>query len=148
MRLRLRVRIERLLRKWCPRYKHIGWREIGEKFTRYTLFECQFFTVYLHKLTAPTPHAKCHNHPWNFWAVLLWGGYWESVDGGPFFWRHPLSVLYRPARFTHNVITPPGKTNWSICIMSPKKREWGFKACRHAHPLLAPPAGHASDPAP
>ena len=146
-RLRFRARLERFLRRHFA-YKNIGWLdEYGERFRRYTLFECRWFKVYLHKLTAPNAHRHCHDHPWSFWAVLLWGGYWESVDGAPFVWRHPLSVLYRTARFRHNVITPLGTTNWSVCLMSRRRRDWGFVPCRRANPPIVPPV-QSSDPAP
>lgn len=130
--------VERLLRRWLP-HKEIGWTEIGEKFTRYTVFKTRWLTVYLHQLDAPVPHPLCHHHPWHFWAFILCGGYWETHDGRPEVWRSVGSVLYRTARFTHNVHTRPGRTNWSLCVMSGKKREWGFQACAHSTPDDRPP---------
>ena len=130
------ARLEGFLKRHFD-WKEIGWHEIGETFCRYTLFECRWFKVYLHQLHAPFPHAKCHHHPWHFWAVLLWGGYWESVDGEAFVWRHPGSVLYRTARFSHNVVTPAGRTNWSVCLVSRRHRKWGFVECGHPNPVIA-----------
>jgi hypothetical protein len=116
---------ERLLRRWF-KHKEIGWTEIGETFTRFTLLKTPLFTVYLHKLDAPKLHPECHDHPWHFWAFILAGGYEECTDRGVM-WRGPGSVLYRPAAFTHNVVTRG--TGWSVIVASRKVRQWGFRPC-------------------
>lgn len=118
--------VEKILRK-VFKHQEIGWKEIGEEFTRYTVCRTRFFNVYLHQLSAPAWHPECHDHPWTFVAVLLWRGYLEMV-GNKNFRRWPGSLLYRPAEFVHNVITPYG-TSWSLIFTGPKKRKWGFKVC-------------------
>lgn len=140
---------ERLLRNYVP-FKEIGWAHIGEEFTRFQLLKSRWLNIYLHKLNAPNWHPDCHDHPWGFVAILLKGGYLERVacpfQGGhepdeecgfirdmP---RRPGSILWRPATFIHNVITPYG-TSWSIIFAGPKSREWGFKPCdRPAAPTV------------
>lgn len=140
--------LERLLRKYFT-HKEIGWAEIGEKFTRYAIFRCRWFNIYLHQLYAPKWHPDCHDHPWGFVALLLWRGYLERVhvptpiDIFPVLRtsdgvranhltadrrRRVGSILWRPAEFSHNVITPYGES-WSIIITGPKSRDWGFKPC-------------------
>src|SRR5579872_5760324 len=122
---------EWLLRKVLP-HKEIGWTEIGERFTRFTLLKTRWFNVYLHKLWAPDWHPECHDHPWSFLAIILAGGYWEQTSSACV-WRRPGSVLYRPAEFTHNVVTRDAfgfpHINWSIVITGPKRRSWSFKVC-------------------
>jgi hypothetical protein len=108
--------------------KEIGWEEIGEKFTRFSLLKTPWLNIYLHKLDAPSWHPECHDHPWNFVAFLIWNGYLERI-GDIDYRRRPGTFLYRPAEFAHNVITPYG-TSWSIIFTTSKKREWGFKACQ------------------
>jgi hypothetical protein len=120
-------------------FKEIGWTEIGEQFTRYQIFKSRWLNVYLHELSAPTWHPECHDHPWSFVAVLLWRGYLERVHRRVAAWpssyvvtedvrRYPGQILWRPATFAHNVITPYGKS-WSLIFTGPKSREWGFKPC-------------------
>lgn len=122
----LEQRLTNFLRRHL-RYKDIGWAEIGERFTRYALFKSRWVNVYLHQLYAPNWHPDCHDHPWSFVAVLLWRGYDEKV--GTTVHRHlPGSILWRPATFSHNVITPYG-TSWSLIITGPGGRAWGFKPC-------------------
>lgn len=118
--------IERLLRRYLP-HKEIGWREIGETFTRYAVLRTRWFNIYLHQLHAPNWHPECHDHPWGFVAILLRRGYLEQV-GEKTYRRRSGSVLFRPATFLHNVITPYG-TSWSLIFTTSKHRDWGFKPC-------------------
>lgn len=113
---------ESLLRRWFP-FKEIGWEEIQEKFTRFQLLKTRWGNVYLHKLDAPIKHPHCHSHPWHFVAIVLSGGYWESMNGKTK-WRAPGSILWRPAETKHNVVTKG--TNWSIVITTAKVRDWGI----------------------
>lgn len=107
-------------------HKDIGWEAIGEKFTRYTLLKTPWFNVYLHQLNAPQWHPECHDHPWSFVTLILWGGYEEKVNG-QLFWRDPGEIHYRPAEFSHNVRTKG--TAWSVIFTTAKKRDWGFQHC-------------------
>lgn len=108
-------------------YQEHGWKEIGETFYRWDVFKSRFGNVYLHYLDCKQlSPAHCHDHPWSFWAVILWGGYWEFTSKGRA-WRGPLSVLFRPAEYKHNVQTRTA--NWSIILTGPKRRAWGFTSC-------------------
>lgn len=114
-----------LLCKVLP-HDEIGWKDIGEEFTRFTLLKTPWFRVYLHRLKALTQHPECHDHPWAFVTFLLWGGYWE-YHAPDWTWRRPGSVLYRPAEWTHNVVTDG--VSWSLVVTGAKKRRWSFKSC-------------------
>ena len=118
--------IERWLRRWVP-FKEIGWTAIGEVFTRYVLIKTRWFSLYLHQLNAPNWHPTCHDHPWWFVTLLLKNGYLEEV-GKKLYRRGAGRILYRPANFAHNVITPYG-TSWSLVLVGPKEREWKFLEC-------------------
>lgn len=117
---------EKFIRKHL-RFKELGWQEIGEVFTRYAVLKTRWFNVYLHQLSAPSWHPECHDHPWSFVAVLLRRGYDEKV-GGTVYRRRVGSILWRPATFAHNVITPYG-TSWSLILTGPTSRKWGFRPC-------------------
>ena len=109
-----------LLRRLFP-HKDIGWTDIGEDFTRFTLLRTRWCIIYLHRLDAPNPHPQCHDHPWSFVSVLLKGGYSEYAHG-TWTWRRPGSILYRPAEWSHNVVTKG--VSWSLVITGPKRRPW------------------------
>lgn len=114
---------EHLCHKLLP-HKELGNPDYGEEFTRFKLLKTPLFSVYLHRLYAPFLLPHCHDHPWSFLAVILWGGYWETCRGGTF-WRGPGSVLYRHATFKHNVVTHGG-ANWSLIVTTRKFRDWKF----------------------
>lgn len=120
-------------------HKDIGWKEIGEQFTRFQLFKSKHFNIYLHRLSAPGWHPECHDHPWSFLAILLWRGYLErttymvtpETSGIKDTRKWPGQILWRPATFAHNVITPYG-VSWSLILTGPVERKWGFLPCeRH-----------------
>lgn len=118
--------VENWLRTHCN-FKEIGWASIGETFTRYQLAKTRWFNIYLHQLSAPNWHPECHDHPWGFIAILLRRGYLEQI-GTKNYRRRPGMILFRPATFKHNVITPYGES-WSLILTTPKSRDWGFAPC-------------------
>lgn len=119
--------ITELLMKYVP-HKQLGWKEINEDFIRFQLVKSPFLNIYLHRLDAEIEHPNCHDHPWHFWALILWNGYREYIKG-KWYWRGPMSILYRPALSLHNVVTKSGQPSWSIIVTSGKNRDWGFKPC-------------------
>lgn len=102
--------------------KDIGWREINEEFTRWSI-DTPWGSIFLHRMYAPIDHPHFHDHPWNFVAIVLKGGYYETLPTGRY-WRGPGSILYRPAVTRHKTTTPTGVVSWSICFVGPKYREW------------------------
>ena len=69
--------------------------------------------VYLHRFHAPDP-ACLHDHPWRFWSLVLWGGYWETTKTGTTY-RGIGSLAYRPATWTHRVARlHPRRTTWDV----------------------------------
>ena len=114
-----------LLRRLLP-HKELGWKEIGEEFTRFTLLRTRWGNIYLHRLKALNEPPECHDHPWSFVTIILRSGY-NEYHNGVWTWRRPGSILYRPAEFSHNVVTKG--VAWSIVIVGRKRRNWGFVHC-------------------
>ena len=42
-------------------------------------------------------------------------------------WRGPGAIVRRPATMLHRLVLPAGRDAWSLFIMGPKTREWGFQ---------------------
>jgi hypothetical protein len=80
-------RITKILKRFIP-YKEIGWKDIGEEFTRFQIIKTPWFNLYLHRLYAPNWHPVCHDHPWTFIAILLKNGYLEQI-GNKYYKRYP-----------------------------------------------------------
>jgi hypothetical protein len=66
-----------------------------------------------------------HDHPWPFWSLILWGGYWEHSDAGRH-WYRPGRLLRRSATWRHRVVLPEGRRAWTLVWTGPREREWGF----------------------
>lgn len=49
-----------------------------EIFTRFAIFECSWFAIYVHKFITHDRDPYHHSHPWNFASFILKGGYVES----------------------------------------------------------------------
>jgi hypothetical protein len=114
---------------------------------RWTLFECRFFSIKIHKLLA-SDQACLHDHPWPSVSFLLSGGYVEhtSLYGKKIGNYNNLlfdeetgltevmpskgkvisrfSLVYRSANFAHRLeIHQPVYT---LFITFKKERIWGF----------------------
>lgn len=99
------------------------------------------FNIYLHKFCRSDDDRALHDHPWDWWSILLKGGYTEHFEGGSR--RRPqFSIAHRRAEEAHRVeldaycACPDGddgsgivckeKPAWTLFITASKRREWGF----------------------
>jgi hypothetical protein len=97
----------------------------------------------LHHIMKSDHDRALHDHPWPFKSLILWGGYYEIVDedmidpferstwqkhcdGQLIKWFGPLSLLRRPAFWTHRLLLKENQTTWTLVFMGKKEREWGF----------------------
>lgn len=100
------------------------------------------YGLYLHKFVKSDP-ADLHDHPWDFWHMILKGGYYEhTLDGN--FWRGIGYHAKRKAEYVHRVEleedfwteyngqlvhvvnTYNEIPSWSLFFRWPKRRTWGL----------------------
>lgn len=126
--------IERLL-AWLGRERFEIGRAGDVYLTRWTLLGRRFggrWRVFLHRFHRSDSDGACHDHPWPFVSVILWGGYWEHVPdpADPAEtrrrWYWPGSVLIRPAEWRHRVEIPAGRRAWTVVWTGDKRRSWYF----------------------
>jgi hypothetical protein len=98
--------------------------------TRWFLFSCPLFKIYLHKIHRSDEDCH-HNHPWNFKSLILSGSYWEesfSVKDpssrtvkkfGPF------SINSKNRNIYHKVLLGESPV-WTLVFIGPKRSEWNF----------------------
>lgn len=67
--------------------------------TRWTLLECRWFAIYLHKFHRSDADEH-HDHPWAFCSLILWRGYLEET-----------------------ACTKCGGTGWEVFYTSPPERD-------------------------
>lgn len=116
--------------------KEVIHRDGSPYLTRWHLLSYQMGfnrNVYLHRFHR-SDEDTLHDHPWGFWSLILWGGYFEwTREGYPDGqmvrrWYRPLSFLRRPAVWKHRVEIPErlrGRV-WTLVWTGPKERSWGF----------------------
>lgn len=110
-------------------------------FTRWFLFGPRSGTgpqLLLHRFRSSDPGPGLHDHRWDFWSLLLWGGYWEHTPTGRpgetvRRWYSAPRLLRRPAEWRHRIELDGGRNCWSIVWVSPKRRQWGI----HRQPAAA-----------
>lgn len=101
--------------------------------TRYTLIERPTWQICLHVFHR-SDYPDFHDHPWDFWTLVLWRGYIEHLPSGKRrIW--PGMILFRPATHAHWVElisdadypeSGPVKPAITLVFMGRRKREWGF----------------------
>lgn len=47
-------------------------------FTRWAIFKCKWFALYIHKISEADKDYHLHSHPWNFISIILKGSYKEE----------------------------------------------------------------------
>ena len=74
-------------------------------FKRWRIIETPWFNIYIHGIYHKDEEAHMHDHPWNFYSFILYGGYVEQTENG----------------FSNRTLFT-GKYNRADAI-----REWGYK---------------------
>jgi hypothetical protein len=90
--------------------------------------------IYLHQICRSDDDRDPHDHPWDFTAIVLRGGYvdeqWLGSEGGRAIVGYepcgPGALRRRKAEHLHRVQLMPGRSSWSLVFPAPKRRSWGF----------------------
>lgn len=91
------------------------------------------FNIFLHKFIA-SDDADLHDHPWDFFTLILYGGYYEYVEEEiedkkiiKKYWRHPGFFQFVKCNHKHRVeLNPNNPICWTLFIAGRKKKSWGF----------------------
>lgn len=98
--------------------------------TRFILFRTPLFGVYVHKIWTDDGERDFHNHPRQFWSLILRGGYIEEVTTGPEAPRerdwHAGSVHKMELEHYHSITMLIRKPSWSLLLVGRFRQEWGF----------------------
>lgn len=101
---------------------------------RWRLIQTPWFGVYVHFIYREDLDPVPHDHPWQFWSLILRGGYTEELHLDPrdrdgkvliangiprWTWHHfPLERAHRIVYVLPRTVT--------LCIVGRKRRVWGF----------------------
>jgi hypothetical protein len=166
-----------LFNKLFPAKVIPGCRDPRPLMTRWRILTTPWFAIKLHHFHRSDEDRELHDHPWLFVSLILRGGYNEvrpskwmrerlhlCYDARRYYSlfpypkavdRHlerrrygPGALLIRPAWWAHRVeLLDLEHGSWSLVIVFPKVREWGFFTQRGWLPwhLLHLEAGCADD---
>lgn len=114
--------------KWFSRKTIFGCDARGDAesayFTRTTIIKCRFGQLCLHHFHR-SDSIDLHDHPWNFWTLILWRGYIEQTPNGRRrVW--PGMILRRRAEHQHRVELVDEKPALTLVWMGRRVRDWGF----------------------
>lgn len=103
-------------------------------------------TVRLHNIRRSDRDRFLHDHPWDFWSLLLTGGYVETLPGtvrervslmhGAVAWKEVpnrrvwpwLSLVRHAAEDLHGLVLD--QPIWTLVWTGPRRRDWGFQTDR------------------
>lgn len=88
-------------------------------------FETPWFSIRLHHWFHSDDNRNVHDHPWNFYTLILKGSYTDESPKG----SQRVSaghIYYRSAEHAHWVHLDPNTTVWTLVLTGPKIRRWGF----------------------
>lgn len=99
----------------------------------------QGWAVRLHHIVTEDYDRELHDHPWDFWSLVLRGGYLEARPYGTepdfnapggcervrFTERRAGSFAHRRATDRHRIVAVE-KDTWTLFVTGPKRQWWGF----------------------
>lgn len=112
----------------------------------YVIPRNKWFNIYLHKFCRDDEDRALHDHPWDFWSLMLWGSYTE-ITGETHFEDGPIQIqqqcrersmgqlAFMPAEHRHRVVLNKLKTLrlgerpvpcWTMVFTGGTRRVWGF----------------------
>jgi hypothetical protein len=94
---------------------------------RHTLLDLPFLRIHVHKIMQSDSERELHDHPWNFWSLILKGWYQEHLTHGRSLFRGPGSLRYVSAPTLHRLELVGGEPVWTLVICGRKRRKWGFQ---------------------
>ncbi len=96
-------------------------------FTRWRIFGIKKWNInlYLHKIERADEEKHPHDHPWNFYSIILSGGYVERC-GDKINVRRPGNIAHRKCTAFHKVLHLLGKRVYTLVFTYGKIREWGY----------------------
>lgn len=113
-------------------------KEIKDKngelvFRRYQLFTTPWFNCYLHEWHRADEDRHMHTHPWNFFGIILKGGYIEEVPikGKEYtdkIRRGPGSIICGRNDYAHKVKRLLAPKGYTLFFTGKKTYSWGFLA--------------------
>jgi len=111
--------------------KEIRSQEGELHFQRYRLFSSPWLRFYIHKICLSDFDHHMHTHPWNFFSLILKGGYeqeyWDhSKNNKTSFMKVRAFDILNMGRYEAHKITLTKSPTWTFVIAYGGKGPWGY----------------------
>ena len=90
---------------------------------RLEILRTPWFSIMLHRIYRPDQQRELHDHPWNFFSIVLWGAYLENTPDGLKWCRW---WNRKRAEDSHSIRFVNFSPVWTLVFTGPKRRVWGF----------------------
>lgn len=97
---------------------------LGEThFLRFRLLETRLLRIYIHNILKSDMDDHQHSHPWDFFSLILKGGY-EEFSGDKMKTYVPGNIVFHKYSDFHKIklISP----TWTLVIAYGARKPWGF----------------------
>jgi len=130
------VNLLRKIGEWLDyrwkRFRHVIYDEDGDPYlVRYRLIWTPWAKLYLHHILRSDGDRHLHDHPFDFWSLIIWNGYWEVIPDREFgTWskmRLAIWLVRKKAEELHRLELFGNKPTWTLVWAGRKRRDWGFK---------------------
>lgn len=118
-------------RRWGLLQTFVIGRQNNPMMKRIRLVQTPWFGLYVHHIYREDLDPVPHDHPWNFWRMVIRGGYVERYFDNPATGKDVLRAQRRwrighfPTHHAHRIVLVKPKTV-SLVFVGPKHRVWGF----------------------
>jgi hypothetical protein len=110
-----------------PRWALMRRRKIGQGddvyLDRIYLIQTPWFGIMFHRIFRPDNQRDLHDHPWNFFSLVLRGNYLEDTPDGL---KFRCLFNYKRAEERHSIRTVSRRPVWTLVFTGKKRRTWGF----------------------
>lgn len=119
---------------WLRRFDYVNIWQDGEVYLRRFYPFKWTHKIKIHQIFKSDLDRDLHDHPWNFFTLMLGGGYWEerpvsrkNPDGPTKVKYHNIGTFrFRRATDLHKLFLDMGPAI-TFVISSGKQRQWGFQ---------------------
>lgn len=95
-------------------------------FTRFAIFESKYFSIYIHRIYKEDSDKYLHNHPWNFFNIILHGSYSEELEND-IRMRFPGNYSYYNAQKHFHKIDYVFSPVTTLVFTGSRYNNWGYK---------------------
>jgi hypothetical protein len=101
-------------------------------FKRWSIVSTQWGSLYLHEIARSDEDIHMHDHPWDFWSLILIGGYIEyflAKGKSTKILKHTSGcILKRKSKDFHRIkLLDPEQSTWTLVWVGPRINDpWGY----------------------